>query len=170
MLARIQNLRKTKQSPQIKLSTLESCTKKNTEKFSLVGLFKAKCVSVYDGDTITCVFDPFISGQFSKFKIRLSGIDTPEIRTKDLDEKKSGIEVRDFLRELILDKIIYINCQNFDKYGRVLAYVYDVAKLDALQDTQSLTTENSINQTLINLKYAYAYDGGAKKKFKKIVP
>lgn len=127
--------------------SLFNCTAKNTPYFSFNGeTFQCKCVSVYDGDTVTVIFDTF--GQFFKHRIRLSGIDTPEIRTKNENEKKLGFEVRDFLREKILDKIITIKCGDFDKYGRLLGDLF----LDGV----------NLNKLLVEKKYAYNYDGGAK--------
>ena len=108
---------------------------------------QAKCIKVYDGDTITVVFDTF--GTLCKHRIRLYGIDTPEIRTKDLVEKEKGFEARDFLRSIILNKIITIKCGEFDKYGRLLGTV--------------IHDGSNINELLIEKKYAYAYFGGTKK-------
>lgn len=108
---------------------LNECTIKNTEYFSFAGKrFLCKCLKVYDGDTITVVFKPFKeSGDDSiyKYTIRLSGIDTYELRTDDPDKKNKAIEARDLLREKILNKFIYIECGEFDKYGRLLGYIYD---------------------------------------------
>mgnify|MGYP005995995245 FL=1 len=133
---------------------LMECSMKNTPYFSLCDQeFTCKCVKVYDGDTITVIFKPFEQTSFYKFRIRLSGIDTPELRTKNKEEKKKGIIVRDFLRELVLGKIITIKCSDFDKYGRILADIY-------IKDM-----DKSINTLLIEKGYAYSYDGGMKQKF-----
>jgi hypothetical protein len=59
-----------------------------------------------------------------KWVIRMMGIDTPEMKTKNTYEKQLAIKARDFLRELILDKFIIIECLDFDKYGRLLANIY----------------------------------------------
>jgi micrococcal nuclease len=134
---------------------LMECSMKNTPYFSLCDQeFTCKCVKVYDGDTITVIFKPFEQTSFYKFRIRLYGIDTPELRTKNKEEKKKGIIVRDFLRELVLDKIITIKCSDFDKYGRLLADIYIKDMVD-----------KSINTLLIEKGYAYSYDGGMKQKF-----
>jgi endonuclease YncB( thermonuclease family) len=140
---------------------LSECFKKNTPYFSLDGNeYKCKCISVYDGDTITVAFKPFDGMGFYKFRVRLSEIDTPEMRTKDIKEKEFATEVRDFLRELISDKIIKIKCRGFDKYGRLLAYVY------TLNDDAEMIPENSVNYLLVEKNYAYLYDGGSKKEWK----
>ena len=112
----------------------------------------AKVVSVYDGDTIKIIF-PF-NGQVFKWNCRLSGVDTPELRTRCLPEKKYGYEVRDYLREKILNKVIEVKCGEFDKYGRLLIDIF-------CKDETC-----SVNQWLIDSKYAFAYDGGTKQSWK----
>lgn len=120
--------------------------------FSFEGQFKeAKVLSVYDGDTITVAF-PF-GGKMFKWNCRLIGVDTPELRTRNLKEKEFGYKVRDFLREKILGKIVKLSCKDFDKYGRLLVEVYDS------------DTTDSINNWLIDNGYAFAYDGGTKQKW-----
>lgn len=109
---------------------------------------KAKVVSVYDGDTIKVIFP--LKDTFYKWNCRLTGIDTPELRTRNINEKNYGYEVRDILREKILNKIVYLECGDFDKYGRLLTEVF-------LNDNNI-----SVNEWLIENKYAFAYDGGTK--------
>ena len=118
--------------------------------FSFEGdLIEAKVMSVYDGDTIKVAF-PFGRKMF-KWNCRLSGIDTPELRTKNLKEKEFGYKVRDLLREKIDGKIVKIKCGDFDKYGRLLIKIY------VPEETET------INQWLIMNGFAFAYDGGTKK-------
>lgn len=80
------------------------------------------CIAVYDGDTITVEATP---SQFKpssikyKWKVRLLGIDTPEIRSKD----PGALESRDALRRLILDKEIRLEIKKYGKYGRLIAIV-----------------------------------------------
>ena len=120
--------------------------------FSLEGQeLKAKVVSVYDGDTIKCVFP--LNDKLFKWNCRLSGVDTPELRTRNKNEKKFGYQVRDNLREKILGKVITLKCGEFDKYGRLLATV----KCDG--------DKCSVNDWLIENDYAFKYDGGTKKSW-----
>jgi endonuclease YncB( thermonuclease family) len=138
---------------------LSECSNEHTSYFSLSGNeYNCKCLNVYDGDTITVALKPFDGLDFYKFNIRLSDIDTPELRTKNKKEKEMGLTVRDYLRELILNKIIKIKCGNFDKYGRLLAHIY-------LMDCTNMNPENSINHLLVNKNFAYLYDGGTKKEW-----
>tara|TARA_Y100000813_G_scaffold106893_1_gene76436 strand:+ start:171 stop:593 length:423 start_codon:yes stop_codon:yes gene_type:complete len=121
--------------------------------FSLKDLvIDAKVISVYDGDTIKCIF-PF-KGEFFKWNCRLSGIDTPEIRTKCKKEKEYGYKVRDILRNRILNKVVSLKCGSFDKYGRLLVSV------------KCIDNECDINKWLIENNYAFEYLGGKKKSWK----
>lgn len=97
---------------------------------------EAKVISVYDGDTVDAIF-PLNDNEY-KWKIRLYGINTPEIKTKDLTIKEKGIAARNYLSELILDKQVLLDCKGLDKYGRVLAIIY----LDELDLCQELLSKN----------------------------
>lgn len=121
------------------------CSK--VKKFSLNGInIDAKVVSVYDGDTITLVFK--FSDKYYKWNCRLDGIDTPEIKSKNNEEKALAVKARDFLREMILGKIVNIDCGDFDKYGRLLVTVtYE---------------KECINDLMIVKGYAKTYFGGTK--------
>lgn len=83
--------------------------------------YKAKIIAVYDGDTVTAVVDlGFLHSQ--EMKLRLYGIDTPEMRGP---EKVEGKKVRDIVREMILDKEVEIHSykDKQGKYGRYLATI-----------------------------------------------
>ena len=138
-------------------SNLSERTKKNTSYFSFDGMeFIAKCISVYDGDTVNVIFKvPGFKNnkreEYFKHRIRLYGIDTPEIKTKSAVEKESALKSRDFLRGLILNKYITIKCGPYDKYGRILGTI--------------LHSDVNINKLLIEKNCAVEYFGGTKKKF-----
>ena len=108
----------------------------------------SKVVKVYDGDTIH-IIAPLFDGVISRFRVRLNGIDTPELRTKNEWEKKAGYIVKDMLVEKIGDKIIELRDVSYDKYGRILANVF-------------LNGEN-INEWLINTGWAFPYEGKGEK-------
>jgi len=79
---------------------------------------------VYDGDTITIATRlPFPKSPLYRFSVRLLGIDTPEIKTNDKNEKKIAEIARDKLSKKILNNIVELKDLGIDKYGRVLAYV-----------------------------------------------
>ena len=115
-----------------------------------------KVVDVYDGDTVKIVF-PLSEKEperLYRWNCRLINVDTPEIRTKNLKEKAYGKQVRDKLREKILNKLVYVKCLDFDKYGRLLVEIFDNEQC-----------EECINNWLILNEYAKKYDGGTKSKW-----
>jgi micrococcal nuclease len=106
-------------------------------------------IKVYDGDSITiAAYLPMDSSPLFRFSVRLNGIDTPEIKGKNEDEKEAAKAARDALSNLILHKYITLKNVDTEKYGRILADVY----LDDL----------CINDWLIQQHYAVKYDGGTK--------
>ena len=116
--------------------------------------YKAKVIDVYDGDTCTCLVD--LGFKISiKVKCRLIGIDTPEIRTKDLVEKKAGYHTRDWLRERILNKEVLLHTKEKGKFGRWLGTIWSY-------EEQEPSFENSYNKQMINEGLAKEYWGGKK--------
>jgi endonuclease YncB( thermonuclease family) len=106
-------------------------------------------IKVYDGDTITIATRlPYKDSPLYRFPIRLKGIDTAEIKSKNENEKKHAILARDSLSELILHKTVLIKNIENEKYGRILADVY--------------LEEVCINNWMIEKGYAVKYDGGTK--------
>ena len=107
-------------------------------------------IKVYDGDTITIAskVPGLYNSPIYKFSVRLNGIDTPEMRTKDEDEKEIAILARDALSEKIMGKEIRLENVKTEKYGRLLCDIY--------------LGQSHLNQWLIDNKYALPYDGGAK--------
>lgn len=123
----------------------------SVDRFSFNGITTyARVSSVYDGDTITIIFE--FKGEMIKYSTRIYGIDTPEIRTRDDEEKKKGYEARDFLRSYILDQVVKVELLNFDKYGRLLANVY----------TDINGTDKNVADMMINQGHAKPYFGGTK--------
>ena len=141
------------------LEILNSKTKENTEYMTLENNeYQAKIVYIYDGDTMHVVFKEF--DNYFRWNCRISGVDTPELRTKNEREKEMGYKVRDELRKLFMNKIVKIKCGEFDKYGRLLIDVYVP---DGIRSENK--TEQMLSDWLIENKYAYAYDGGTKQSW-----
>lgn len=84
--------------------------------------YKATITDVYDGDSVTAIVDLGFK-IFTKLKIRLAGINTPEIKGED---REAGLVSKDRLTELILNKevIIKTSKDKQEKYGRWLAEIY----------------------------------------------
>jgi endonuclease YncB( thermonuclease family) len=134
---------------------LEEASWKNTIEFIPL-VSSGKVIKVYDGDTI-CIATKFPynnelkeSNIIYRFHIRLLNIDTPEIKSKNENEKKIAKLAKDFLSSIIMDKMVYLKNTSVDKYGRILANVY---------------TENNedISNILLEKKFAVIYNGGTKK-------
>ena len=114
---------------------------------------EGKVVSVYDGDTVKIVI-PLTDKEpdrLYRWNCRLINVDTPEIRTRNKKEKEFGKQVRDYLKEKILNKVVIVSCHDFDKYGRLLVEIF--------------INDVSINNWLIEKEYAKKYDGGKKSKW-----
>jgi len=90
---------------------------------AITGPVAAKVVKVYDGDTFTVEAYPW-PGLEAKASVRVNGVDTPEIRGKCEAEKRKAIEAREFVKDLILDKVVFLEHVKYGKYaGRVVADV-----------------------------------------------
>jgi len=78
---------------------------------------------VVDGDTFDCIISLGFDCYLHKQRVRLSGIDTPESRTRDLEEKKLGLAAKERLKELCEGKF-KIKSLGKGKYGRILGIPY----------------------------------------------
>lgn len=116
------------------------------------------CIDVYDGDTCKVIFtNPDNNTSFYKWTIRMMGYDAPELRG---DTKPNGIIVRDLLRDKILNKCVFINCLGFDKYGRLLANLYEIDVNECIVKQDTSINEFILKQTA---EYGtYPYFGGTK--------
>lgn len=142
---------------------LKKVKKEDVEEFSLKNkIFIGKVVDVYDGDTCKIVF--YLDGKLVKFSCRLNGIDTPELKPLKTkvnreEEIEKAKKCRDRLIELCCgkidvessDKLVYIKCNDFDKYGRLLVDI-----------NESKECNGSINNILVKEGLARCYDGGKK--------
>lgn len=113
-------------------------------------VYRATLERVVDGDTIDVTLDLGFDVKLHKQRCRLSGIDTPESRTRDLAEKKLGLEAKERLKELCKEKLI-IKSLGKGKYGRILAIPYT-------EDGEDIC------QILIKEGHAVEYWGGKKTK------
>jgi micrococcal nuclease len=109
----------------------------------------SRVIRVYDGDTIIVDIDSWPAIIGTSISVRCDKLDTPEIRTRNLEEKKLGYRVRDFVKNLI-DKAKVIELRNIrrDKYFRLLADIY----IDGID----------LGDILLKKGYARKYSGGKK--------
>ena len=109
--------------------------------------YEAKVMRVVDGDTIDALIDLGFDIH-KKIRIRMVGINTPESRTRDLEEKKRGLAAKARLKEILKEnknKFI-LESQGVGKYGRCLSII-------RIGDTV-------VNQQLIIEGHAVEYFGG----------
>lgn len=110
---------------------------------------------VVDGDTIDADIDLGFDISLTK-RIRLAGIDTPESRTTDTNEKKLGLESKEWLKKRVEGaKDIIIRTElpdSTEKYGRIIGHLFINGE------------ESSLNNQMITEGYAWPYNGGTKKK------
>ena len=119
-----------------------------------------KIDKVLDGDTIDVTIDLGFD-LYKKERVRIAGVDTPEKRTRDLEEKALGIDATNWLKKKLEDTIagdgdeLTIRTElvgGMGKYGRLLGWLY------INEETVSL------NEQMIEEGYAWSYDGGTKQK------
>ena len=116
-------------------------------------------VKVLDGDTIDVIIDLGFD-LYKKERVRVAGVDTPEKRTRNLEEKELGIDATNWLKNELEGAIIgaddlFIRTElvgGVGKYGRLLGWLY-IGDADV-----------SLNEQMIAEGYAWEYDGGTKQK------
>ena len=118
-----------------------------------------KIVKVLDGDTIDVLIDLGFD-LYKKERVRIAGVDTPEKRTRDLEEKELVIHATNWMKDKLNETIkgdeeLTIRTDlkgGVGKYGRLLGWLY----------VGDATV--SLNEQMITEGYAWAYDGGTKQK------
>jgi micrococcal nuclease len=100
-------------------------------------IYNATVTNVVDGDTIDALVDLGFT-VFVLIRFRLSGIDTPELNSKDILLRENARKAKEFVIERILNKKVTIQSKKTDKYGRWLAVVY----IDGYNLNQQLVDEN----------------------------
>ena len=118
-----------------------------------------KIKKVLDGDTIDVVID--LGFDLAKTeRVRIAGVDTPEKRTRNLEEKALGLDATNWLKDKLTQTIkgedeLVVRTElvgGVGKYGRLLGWLY-VGDSDI-----------SLNEQMIEEGYAWPYDGGTKQK------
>lgn len=116
--------------------------------------YKARLVRVVDGDTIDAEIDLGFNVLIRQ-RIRLFGIDTPESRTRDLEEKERGLAAKQRLTELLPREFVVETVLNKrGKYGRILGILH-------VEDPESKELTN-INKQMVTEGHAVEYYGGDK--------
>ena len=116
-------------------------------------MYKYRCiiVRVVDGDTVDVDIDLGFGIWLKKQRIRLFGVDTPESRTRDLEEKKYGLLAKEFVKSYLQkdsEQIFQTKTDERGKFGRILG--------------EFVADDTTVNQLLIDTHNAVAYHGQSK--------
>jgi len=114
-------------------------------------------VRVVDGDTVDVDIDLGFDMWLRKQRIRLYGVDTPESRTRDLEEKKYGNAAKEFVKSFLpvgTTQVLKTKLDGRGKFGRILGefIAYDI----------NYDRESTVNQLLIDNFHAVQYHGQSK--------
>ena len=122
--------------------------------------YRCKVVHIVDGDTVDVDIDLGFGVWMKKQRIRLYGIDTPESRTRDLEEKKYGLAAKKFLTGMLDDEAGITLKTHKDaegKFGRILGELW--------RNTDY--ADQSINEHMIEQNHAVEYFGQSKEDIEK---
>jgi len=114
--------------------------------------YKCKLVRVIDGDTVDIDIDLGFGVWLRKQRIRMYGIDTPESRTRDLEEKKYGLAAKEFLQKWTGAGELTIKTHKDakGKYGRILGEIYSF--------------DTNVNDKMVEECHAVGYHGQSKEE------
>ena len=122
--------------------------------------YNVKVLRVIDGDTIDVDIDLGFDTTLTKKRIRLYGIDTPESRTRDKEEKVRGLLSKEhLLLKCPIGGYVTLKSHGVGKFGRILGELFEYNKHE-----DSL----SINQQMCDEAYAAPYFGQSKEEIKEI--
>jgi len=117
--------------------------------------YRCTVVKIIDGDTVDVDIDLGFGVWLKKERIRLYGIDTPESRTRDLEEKKYGLAAKEFLTGMLDDEggvVLKTHKDAEGKFGRILGELWRTTDF----------ADKSINEYLIEKRHAVRYMGQSK--------
>ena len=117
--------------------------------------YRCKVVKIIDGDTVDVDIDLGFGVWLKKERIRMYGIDTPESRTRDLEEKKYGLAAKDYITKLLDDEggiVLKTRKDAEGKYGRILGELWRTTDF----------ADTSINELMIKNHHAVSYHGQSK--------
>ena len=117
--------------------------------------YRCKVVHIVDGDTVDVDIDLGFGVWMKKQRIRLYGIDTPESRTRDLEEKKYGLAAKAYLTGMLDDEagiILKTYKDKEGKFGRILGELWRTTNY----------ADQSINEYMVEKHHAVRYMGQSK--------
>ena len=118
--------------------------------------YRCKVRRVVDGDTVDIDIDLGFGVWLHKERVRIYGIDTPESRTRDKEEKKYGLMAKEFVKQFVKGDSIKLTTQKYDakgKFGRILGDI--------------IVDKVSMSDTMIQEHHAVIYHGQSKEDIQK---
>ena len=123
--------------------------------------YKIKVRRVVDGDTVDVDIDLGFGVWLYKQRVRLFGIDTPESRTRDLEEKKFGLKAKEYLKKWITtddDRVVSLLSHGSGKFGRILGELFVT-----FNDGHPVFSDRvNVNETMVEDHHAVKYHGQSK--------
>ena len=113
--------------------------------------YRCKVTRVVDGDTVDVDIDLGFGVWLHKERVRIYGIDTPESRTRDLEEKKYGLAAKEFVKQFVKGNKIILRTEKYDakgKFGRILGEMW--------------CFDTNVNEKMIEEHHAVRYHGQSK--------
>lgn len=126
----------------------------------LVYHYKAEVVDIVDGDTVDVIIDLGFN-TFKKQRLRLKDIDAPENRTRNKLEKKAGLLVEEYLKDLILNREMIIMTEKLEK-GSFNRYLADLYFKDSYKSLTKMLKEKGLVKK-------YGHKGWKGKELKKVI-
>ena len=119
--------------------------------------YRCTVVKIIDGDTVDVDIDLGFGVWLKKERVRLYGIDTPESRTRDLEEKKYGLAAKEFLTGMLDDEggvVLKTHKDAEGKFGRILGELWRTTDY----------ADKSINDYMVEKRHAVPYYGQSKEE------
>lgn len=117
--------------------------------------YRCKVIHVVDGDTVDVDIDLGFGVWLTDERVRLHGVDTPESRTRDLEEKKYGLAAKEFVKGFCDDDWMVLKTEKYDakgKFGRIMGKLYRTTNY----------SDKSLNEYLVEKHHAVPYYGQSK--------
>jgi micrococcal nuclease len=125
--------------------------------------YKVDVTRVVDGDTVDVDVDLGFGMTYKKQRVRMVGIDTPESRTRDLEEKFYGKQSKYFLESLLKDKEVQLVSHDKGKFGRILGELF-IVDSKPLKDGLINNAAGNVNKMMVDNYHAVPYYGGNKEE------
>ena len=123
--------------------------------------YRCKVIRVIDGDTVDVDIDLGFGVWLHKERVRVYGIDTPESRTRDKEEKKYGLVAKKYVKDFLSDSTVILVTKEYDakgKFGRILGDLV----IDSSFKKEYGQKKRYLSEEMIYMHHAVKYHGQSK--------